>query len=66
MRRRYSDEEVEAAMIPKIVEAIYPILIPMAPRDFGIQAKNDALMMTLATQLWRSFRSSPPPQEAER
>lgn len=52
---RYSAEEVEAIMIPKIVEAIYPVLIPMEQQDCAIQANNRALMTELATGLWRKF-----------
>jgi hypothetical protein len=55
MKRRCTNEEVEAAMIPKIVDAIYPILIPMERQDCSIQSKNYALMTDLAKQLWRSF-----------
>jgi hypothetical protein len=55
MRSRRSDAEVEADIIPKIVGAIYPILIPMEQQDCAIQAKNHAIMTALATQLWRSF-----------
>jgi hypothetical protein len=55
MRRRCANEEVEAAMIPKIVDAIYPVLIPMERQDCSIQSKNYALMTDLAKQLWRSF-----------
>ncbi len=33
MRKRYSDAEVEAMMIPKIVEAIYPVLVPVEQVD---------------------------------
>lgn len=54
-RPRLSDEEVEAMMVPKIVEAIYPVLIPMEQQDCRIQAKNHERMTDLAVQLWRSF-----------
>jgi hypothetical protein len=56
MSKRYNDAEVEAMMIPKIVDAIYPVLIPMEQQDCAIQAKNHARMVELATELWRSFR----------
>lgn len=58
MPRRYSDEEVEARMVPKLVEAIYPVLIPLEQQDCAIQAKNHARMTEIATQIWRSFSSS--------
>lgn len=55
MARRYTDEQVEAIMIPKIVEAIYPVLIPMEQQDCRIQENNHARMAKLATDLWRAF-----------
>lgn len=54
-RRRLSPEEVEELMVPKIVEAIYPILIPMEQQDCAIQARNHERMTKLARQMWRSF-----------
>jgi len=48
-------EEVEALMVPRIVDAIYPVLIPMEQQDCRIQAKNHKRMTELATGLWRSF-----------
>jgi hypothetical protein len=65
VRRRYTPDEVEAAMIPKIVDAIYPLLIPMEQQDCRIQAKNHALMTDLAKKLWRSFCASHPDGTAE-
>lgn len=57
---RYTEQEVEAAMIPKIVEAIYPVLIPVEQQDCAIQERNHARMKELATELWRSFVARPP------
>lgn len=54
-RPRLTDAEVEAMMIPKIVEAIYPLLIPMEQQDCAIQAKNHQRMTELARECWRSF-----------
>ena len=55
MRKRLTDAEVEAMMVPKLVDAIYPILIPMEEQDCAIQARNHAQMIELAKSLWRSF-----------
>ena len=52
---RRDPKEVEAIMVPKIVEAIYPVLIPMEQQDCRIQAENHKRMTQLATDLWRSF-----------
>lgn len=58
MIRRYSDEEVESNIIPRIVDALYPVLIPFEEQDTRIQARNHALMTELAQLVWRSFRNS--------
>lgn len=55
MPRRYTDEEVEAIAVPRLVSAVYSILIPMEPQDMKIQAENHRRVTELATQLWRSF-----------
>ena len=52
---RRTPEEVEALMIPKLVEAIYPVLIPMEQQDCAIQARNLARMTEIATRVWREF-----------
>ncbi len=54
--RRYTDEEVEARVVPELVKAIYPILIPVEEQSCQIQAENHAEVTRLATELWRSFR----------
>lgn len=54
-RPRLNDDEVEALMVPKIVEAIYPVLIPMEQQDCRIQAQNHARMTGLARDMWRAF-----------
>ena len=58
MPRRLTDEEVEAKMVPEIVKAIYPVLIPIEQQCMQIQAENHAKMERLARDLWRSFRAS--------
>lgn len=61
MPRRYTDEEVEARMVPKLVDAIYPILIPIEQQDCAIQAANYERMTAIATKIWREFVSSTSP-----
>lgn len=56
MPRRYTDEEVEERMVPKIVDAVYPILIHLEEQDCAIQAKNHETVTALARELWRGFR----------
>lgn len=58
MPRRYSDEEVQAMMVPKLVEAIYPVLIPVEQQDMKIQQRNHDLMTELATEMWRGFKTA--------
>jgi hypothetical protein len=55
MRHRLSPDDVEAMMVPQLVEAIYPVLIPMEQQDCATQAQNHARMTALARTLWRSF-----------
>lgn len=59
MARRFSDEEVEARMIPQLVEAIYPVLIPMEQQDMAIQAANRAKITAIAKSAWRQFCFDP-------
>lgn len=56
---RRTPEEVEAMMIPKLVEAIYPVLIPMEQQDCAIQARNHTRMTEIATRVWREFAAPP-------
>jgi hypothetical protein len=58
-RKRLSNEEVEALMVPRIIEAIYPVLIPMEQADCAIQARNHARMTEIATRVWREFAAPP-------
>lgn len=55
MPRRYSNEEVEARMVPQIVEAIYPVLIPVEQQDMRIQAANRAKITEVARVAWHAF-----------
>jgi len=54
-RQKLTPGEVEALMVPRIVEAIYPVLIPMEQQDCAIQARNHAKVTEVARQVWRSF-----------
>lgn len=54
-REKLSQEAVEALMVPRIVDAIYPVLIPMEQQDCAIQAKNHARMTEIARKIWREF-----------
>lgn len=52
---RYTPEQIEAAMVPKIVEALYPIFYPLEQQDCAIQARHHAQLTEIATEAWRSF-----------
>ncbi len=56
-RPKLTPEEVEALMVLRLVEAIYPVLIPMEQQDCAIQARNRAKVTGVARQAWRSFTS---------
>lgn len=58
-RQKLSAEEVEALMVPKLVEAIYPVLIPLEQQDVQIQAANHARMTEIARAVWRQFTAHP-------
>ena len=42
-------------MVPELVKAIYPVLIPMEEQCVQIQQRNHALMTEIATAIWRQF-----------
>lgn len=58
MPRRYTDEEVEARIVPQLVEVIYPILIPMEQQDMRIQAENRERITEVARIAWRAFTTA--------
>lgn len=58
MPRRFTSEEVEAYMVPRLVEAIYPVLIPVEQQDMRIQAENHKRVTDLATRIWREFTTA--------
>lgn len=51
-----SDAEVESLMVPRIIDALYPVLIPVEQQDCAIQALNRARIASVALRAWRSFR----------
>jgi len=55
MSRRLTDEETEDMMVPKIVDAIYPVLIPVEQQDCATQAQNHVRMTDIARMVWRTF-----------
>lgn len=54
-RAKATPEGVEAVMVPRLVEAIYPVLIPIEQQDCNIQAANHARMTEFAVLIWRTF-----------
>jgi hypothetical protein len=57
---RLSLEQIEEMMIPKLVEAIYPVLIPIEQQDCAIQAANHARMTEIARLVWRAWATAEP------
>lgn len=58
MRQKLTDEQVEDLMVPKLVDAIYPVLIPIEQQDCATQARNHVRMTDIARVIWRTFRGS--------
>ena len=54
-RRFVTDEALEAEMVPRLIEALYPVLIPMEQQDTRIQARNHAKITEVARKAWREF-----------
>jgi hypothetical protein len=52
---KYTPEEVEALVVPEIVEALYPIFYPVEQQDCAIQERHHAQLTEIATQAWRTF-----------
>lgn len=53
--RRLSPEETEQLMVPRLVDALYPVLIPMEQQDCAIQEVNHAKVRSVALLAWRAF-----------
>lgn len=60
MPRRYTDDQVEAMMVPKLVDVIYPVLIPVEQQDVRIQAENHKRITEVARSVWREFVKAAP------
>lgn len=56
---RFTPEQVEEMMIPRLVEAIYPVLIPMEQQDMAIQMANHAKVTAIARSAWHQFTGTP-------
>lgn len=56
---RYTPEQVEAAMVPRIVDALYPLFYPVEQQDCAIQARHHAMVTEIAIHAWRSFVGQP-------
>lgn len=54
-RPRLSPEEVGKLMIERLIEAIYPVLIPMEQQDMAIQAANRQKIASASDAAWRAF-----------
>jgi hypothetical protein len=55
---RYTPEQVEQMMIERLVEAIYPVLIPIEQQDVAIQKRNLAKITSAARSAWQSFATT--------
>lgn len=53
--RKYTKEEIEALIVPDLVKAVYPILIPIEEQSCQIQAENHQKVTQLITEMWRNF-----------
>jgi hypothetical protein len=58
-RWRPTPEQVEAAMVERITDALYPVLIPIEQQDCAIQARNRARVTEAARAAWRSINEQP-------
>lgn len=59
MPRRMTDEQVAEMMIPRLVEAIYPVLIPIEQQDMAIQLANHTKITEIARSAWHQFAGIP-------
>jgi hypothetical protein len=62
-RPKLTPDEVDALMIPRIVDALYPVLIPIEQQCIEIQAQNHKRITDIATVVWRSFVGATPPAD---
>lgn len=52
---KHSADEIETIMVPRLIEALYPVLIPLEQQDCAIQEANHRKVRNVALQAWRSF-----------
>lgn len=53
-------KEVDRMMIERLIEAIYPVLIPMEQQDMAIQAANLMKVQGAACVAWNAFKGPSP------
>jgi hypothetical protein len=46
-------------MVPRIVDALYPLFYPVEQQDCAIQARHHAMVTEIAIHAWRSFVGQP-------
>lgn len=63
--RRLSPEQTEELMIPRIIEALYPVLIPVEQQDCAIQQANHAKVTSVALIAWRAFAAGDTPSNQD-
>jgi hypothetical protein len=61
---RLSLDQIEEMMIPKLVEAVYPVLIPIEQQDCAIQTANRARMTEIARLIWREWATAIPKSQS--
>lgn len=54
-RLKATPEQVEEMMVERLVEAMYPVMIPIEQQDVHIQRANFARIQKAARAAWRSF-----------
>jgi hypothetical protein len=52
---RPTPEQVEATMVERITDALYPVLIPIEQQDCAIQARNRERVTKAARAAWQSI-----------
>ena len=52
---RPTPEQVEATMVERITDALYPVLIPIEQQDCAIKARNRERVTKAARAAWQSI-----------
>jgi hypothetical protein len=55
--KKQSPKEVEALMVPKLIEALYPVFYPIEQQDGQIQLEHYIKVKAVALIAWRQFTS---------